>query len=78
LVKAALTDEDKRSLRGLAEELKGTRKLVDELAEKLVNLSDKEFMKRFNADPSDFKESEVLRCREKLQAQLDSAEKELG
>ena len=78
LVKTVLTDEERRSLRWIAEELKGIRRQIEELSEKLVNLSDKELMKSFNADQMDLKENEVLRCREKLQAELDSAEKELG
>ncbi len=77
LVKIVFTEEDKRTLRGIAEELKEIRKLIDELAEKLVNLSDKELVKSFNASQLDVKENEVDRCREKLQEQLDRAEKEL-
>ena len=77
MVKTVFTEEDKRNLRGIAEELKEIRKLIDELTETLVNLSDKELMKSFNATQIDLKENEVLRCRERLQEQLDSAEKEL-
>lgn len=77
MVKTVFTDEDKRCLRGIAVELKEIRKLIDELAEKLVNLSDKELVKSFNATQIGFKESEVDRCREKLEKQLYRAEKEL-
>ncbi|MCL4429344.1 MAG: hypothetical protein M1167_01200 [Chloroflexi bacterium] len=77
MVKTVFTDEDKRNLRGIAEELKEIRKLLDELAEKLVDLSDKELIKSFGASQIDLKENEVLRCREKLEEQLDNAEKEL-
>ena len=77
MVKTVFTEEDKRNLRGIAEELKEIRKLIDELTETLVNLSDKELMKSFNATQIDLKENEVLRCRERLQEQLDSAEREL-
>ena len=49
LVKTVFTDEDKRNLKVIAEELKEIRKLIEELTEKLVNLSDKELMKIFNA-----------------------------
>jgi preprotein translocase subunit SecA len=76
LVKTVFTDEDKRKLKGIAEELKEIRKLIEELAEKMVNLSDRELMKNFNADQTDLRENEVFRYREKLQKQLDSAEKE--
>ena len=76
MVKIVLTDEERRNLRGIALELKEIRKLIEELAEKLVNLSDKELMKSFDASQIDLKENEVDRCREKLQEQFDSAEKE--
>jgi hypothetical protein len=78
LVKAVLTDEERRSLRWIAEELKVIRRQIEELSEKLVTLSDKELMKSFNTDQIDLKENEVLRSQEKLQAQLDSVEKDLG
>ncbi len=76
MVKIVLTDEERRNLRGIALELKEIRKLIEELAEKLVNLSDKELIKSFDASQIDLKENEVDRCREKLQEQLDRAEKE--
>jgi hypothetical protein len=76
LINTVFTVEDKRNLRGIAEELKEIRELLDELTEKLVNLSDKELMKSFNASQIDLKEKDVLRCRETLQEQIDSAEKE--
>lgn len=78
MVKAVLTDEERRSLRWIAEELKVIRRQIEELSEKLVTLSDKELMKSFNTDQIDLKENEVLRSQEKLQAQLDSVEKDLG
>jgi hypothetical protein len=75
-IKAVLTEEDKLALRVIAVELLEIRKLIAELAEKLVNLSDKELMKSLNADQIDLKEDEVQKCRLKLQGQLDSAERE--
>jgi hypothetical protein len=75
-IKAVLTEEDKLALRVIAVELLEIRKLIGELAEKLVNLSDKELMKSLNADQIDLKEDEVQKCRLKLQGQLDSAERE--
>jgi hypothetical protein len=41
-IKAVLTEEDRLALRVIAVELLEIRKLIGELAEKLVNLSDKE------------------------------------
>jgi hypothetical protein len=75
-IKAVLTEEDKLALRVIAVELLEIRKFIAELAEKLVNLSDKELMKSLNADQLDLREDEVQKCRLKLQGQLDSAEKE--
>jgi hypothetical protein len=76
LGKAVFTDEDRQSLRAIALELKELRKLVMELAESLVNVSDKDLMKIFNSEQIDLKENQVEKCREKLETQLDAAEKE--
>lgn len=76
MVKIFFTDEDKRNLRGVAEELKEIRKLIEELTEKLVNLSDKELMKSFNASPNDIKENQIDSYKETVEKQLDIAEKE--
>jgi hypothetical protein len=76
LVKTVLTDQDKRDLKVIASELLEIRKLVDKLAETLVNLSDKELLKFCNASQDDLKENQVDRYKEKLEKQLDIAEKE--
>jgi hypothetical protein len=76
LVKTVFTDEDKRNLRGIAEELKEIRKLINELAETLVNLSDKKLMESFNAIQNDLKENQVDSYKEKLEKQVDIVEKE--
>lgn len=76
MAKTALTEEDKRILKGVASELFEIRKLVDELAEPLVKLSDKELLKAFNADRDNLKESQVDSYKEKLEKQLFIAEKE--
>jgi hypothetical protein len=78
LVRTVLTDEEKRNLRGIAVELLEIRKLLDDLAETLVNLSDKELMKSFNASPKDLIENQVLNYKETLEKQLDIAKKEIG
>ena len=77
MVKTVLTEQDKRDLKVIASELLEIRKLIDRLAEKLVKLSDKEILKFFNASQDDdLKENQVDRYKEKLEKQLDIAEKE--
>ena len=57
-------------------ELLEIRKLVDQLAETMVNLSDKELLKAFNASQNDIKEKQIDRYTETLEKQIDIAEKE--
>ena len=77
MVKIVLTEQDRRDFKGIALELLEIRKLVDELAETLVNLSDKELMKFCNANRNeDVKEKQVDNYKERLEKQLDIAEKE--
>lgn len=45
MIKYIVTEEDKRSLKALAIELHEIRKLIEQLAETAVNLSDKQFLK---------------------------------
>lgn len=77
MAKAVLTEQDKRDLKVIAWELSEIRKLVEELAESMVNLSDKELLKFCDAtQEGDLKEKQVDRIKEKLEKQLDRAEKE--
>jgi hypothetical protein len=76
LAKTVLTEWEKRELKVIASELLEIRKLVEELAETLVNLSDKELLRRCNASQDDLKEKQIDSCRETLKKQLDNAEKE--
>jgi hypothetical protein len=76
LARTALTEEDRRCLRVIAVEVVDVRRLVMELAEKLVKMSDKELLKSLNASQNDVKEASVERYRDKLEEQLDVAEKE--
>ena len=57
-------------------ELFEIRKLVKQLAETLVSLSDKELLRVFNADQDDLKEKQVDIYKETLEKQLYVAEKE--
>jgi hypothetical protein len=77
LVKTVLTEQDKRDLKVIALELLEIRRLVEALAEKLVNLSDKELLKLLNANQDDdLKENQVDRYKETLEKQVDIDEKE--
>jgi hypothetical protein len=76
LIKTVLTEQDKRDLKGIALELLEIRKLVDKLAENLVNLSDKELLRSLSASQIDLKENQVDCYKETLEKQIDIAEKE--
>ena len=76
MVRIVFTDEDKRNLKVIAAELIELRKLIEELTESLVNVSDKKLMKMLNASENDLKENKVLNYKEKLEKQIDLAEKE--
>jgi len=70
------TEEDKRNFKVIVLELFEIRKLIEELAETLVNLSDKELLKSLKASEAVLKENHVDRYRETLEKQVDIAEKE--
>jgi hypothetical protein len=76
LVRTVYTDEDKKNLKVIAAELIELRKLIEELTESLVNVSDKKLMKMLDASQDDLKENKVLNYKEKLEKQIDIAEKE--
>ncbi len=76
MAKSVFTEDDKRNLKGIALELYEIRKLIEQLAETLVKISDKELLRALNASQSDFKECQVDSYREKLEKQIDIAEKE--
>jgi len=76
LVRTVCTDEDKKNLKVIATQLMELRKLIEELTESLVNVSDKKLMKMLNASQDDLEENKVLNYKEKLEKQIDIAEKE--
>ncbi len=76
MAKTVCTEEDKRNLKVITLELYEIRKLIEELAETMVNLSDKELLRIFNANKDDLKENQVDSYKETLEKQLDAAEKE--
>ena len=77
MVKTVFTEEDKRNLKVIAEELHEIRKLVEKLAETVVNLSDKKLLESFQAPKNDINENKVLNYKETLEKQIDKAEKEI-
>jgi len=76
LADAVLTDEDKRNLRTLAEEVPKLRLLVQELVETLEILGDEKLMRRIRAGERDVREKRVLGFKELL-AELKIDEKEI-
>jgi hypothetical protein len=60
LVAIVFTDEDKRNLKTLAEELPKLRLLVEELMETLEILSDEKLMKSIRASLKDIQEKRLL------------------
>ena len=76
MAKTVLTEEERRALKGVALELLEIRKQVNELAEALVKISDKDLLKSFDASPEGVKEKQVDNYKETLEKQIDAAEKE--
>jgi len=70
------TEEDKRNLKVIALELLEIRKLIENLTEKVVNLSDKELLRILSTNQDDLKEKQVDSYKETLERQLYIAEKE--
>jgi hypothetical protein len=78
LAKTVLTEEEKRSIKVVALELFEIRKLVNQLAETLANLSDKELLKVLNANQDDLDEHQVDSYKLRLEKQLDVVEREFN
>lgn len=76
VVEAVFTDEDKKNLKVIAEELPKLRIAVEELKETLEILSDEKLMKSIQASQKDVEENRVLSYKELLQ-ELSIDEKEL-
>ena len=60
----------------MASELSEIRKLVEKLAETLVNLSDKDLLRFINASQEDVRDRQIDCYKETLEKQIDVAEKE--
>ena len=76
MVEAVFTDEDKKNLKVIAEELPKLRTLVEELTETMEILSDEKLMKSIDRSLRDIKENKVLTYREMLK-ELSIDEKEI-
>ena len=76
MVEAVFTDDDKRNLQVIAEELPKLRSLVEELMETLEILSDENLMKSIRASEKDVQENRVLSFKELLE-DLSINEKDL-
>jgi hypothetical protein len=77
LVEAVFTNEDKKNLKVIAEELPKLRTVVEELMETLEVLSDEKLMKSIDRSLKDLKENKVLSYKEVL-PELGIAERELS
>ena len=76
MVEAVFTNEDKKNLKVIAEELPKLRIVVEELKETLEILSDEKLMKSIDKSLKDVKENKVLSYKEMLE-ELSIDEKEL-
>jgi hypothetical protein len=76
LVETVFTDEDKKNLKTVAEELPKLRSLVEELMETLEILSDENLMKSIRASEKDVQENKLIGFKELL-AELNLSEKEI-
>lgn len=77
MAKTVLTDEEKMLLKTLALELADVRRELNELAEAIVKMNDKQFFKALNACKEDFTENQVDNYKLELQKKTDAAEYEL-
>ena len=76
MVETVFTDEDKKNLKVIDEEMPKLRKVVEELMETLEVLSDEELMKSIDRSLKDVKEGKVLSY-EKMLDELSIHEKEM-
>jgi len=76
LVETVFTEEDKKNLKVIAEELPKLRVVVEELMETLEVLSDEKLMKSIDRGLKDLKENKVFTYKEMLD-ELNINEKEL-
>lgn len=76
LAKTVLTDEERVFIKSLALELTDIRRQLNELAQAIVMMNDKQFFKALNACKEDFTENQVDNYKLALQKKADAAEYE--
>jgi len=76
MVDAVLTEEDRKHLRILTEELPKIRLLLEELVETLEVLGDEELMKSIEASEKDIRKGRLIDFKELLK-ELDLNEQEI-
>jgi len=76
LVEAVFTDEDKKNLKVIAEELPKLREVVEELMETVEILSDEKLVKSIARSLKDVQENRVISYKEVLK-ELNIDEREL-
>jgi hypothetical protein len=77
LAKTALTDEEKLCIRALALDIADLRKKINQLAEALAKMNDKQFREVFSQETKeDLTEKQVDKYQLALQKQVDNAENE--
>lgn len=77
LINSVLTEEDRIILRGLAVEIADIRKQLNQLAETLAKLNDKQFLMAFVDSKPDLYEEQVDSYQLSLQKQVDATDYEL-
>jgi len=78
LARTVLTDEEKKCIKALALDIADLRKQIDQLAEALSKMNDKQFKEAFAAeDKVDVTEKQVDSYQLSLQKKMDTAESEL-
>jgi hypothetical protein len=78
LAKTALTDEERLCIKALALDIADLRKQINQLAEALAKMNDKQFREAFAQDDKvDVTEKQVDSYKLALQKKVDAAESEL-
>ncbi|NLF88126.1 hypothetical protein GX563_04800 [Candidatus Bathyarchaeota archaeon] len=78
MARTVLTDEEKKCIKALALDIADLRKQIDQLAEALSKMNDKQFKEAFAAeDKVDVTEKQVDSYQLSLQKKMDTAESEL-